>query len=1189
MAVGGEVKVVMTLDDKQFNVRIKNAGQLLNQFERTSNRTGRSVKRIENHFGSWTTKLRHAVTTLSLARGALQNLNDIFLSLPRSIIRTNAQIERMTFLMAGMSKETTIAKKNLEALNNVDFVFDLATKAPFTLEALTDAFVKMKSVGLEPTKGAMNALTDAVAFFGGTEDHLHRASIAIQQMAGKGVVSMEELRQQIGEAVPNAMILMARGMGMSTGDFVKAVSQGTVEATTALQKMFVQMEVEMGGAAERMMKTWAGMVARMKTEWIKFQIAIGRSGFFKELKDEFRSLLDFITSEGAANLAETIGNTLLNAFREMRAVVLNLMPVWETLGNGLRIAAILAVGLWRSFVTLTEIIRDNEDAFNALIALGLGLWLSRLAVNLNIVTASQAVLARTSLGVATVTQSMRASYDTLLASIVRTRQAEAARTLGMNAMNAVTVQATTLNRAYAASYVAVATGARVAVGAIATLGRGLLAFVGGPLGALIIGLATAVWWFTKLKDETSELEGIERSLILGDAKSFFNPEQLKAYNDELEKAKRRLQGLKEELAGDQRFLDAESGEGGRPRDIIEQEIYEVEQIISRMELVLERSASNLGDKIGKDTLDALKQSMEDFVQEARTKASLAGEKFRETFVADAELSQKDQDNARRRGILTAQIEVLQGQADELTGTIERLKKVKDLTDEQQFYMDQLYLARGKLFDTIERLVADRDQDNKFVESSTRNNQKNPLERMIERFIGEKAQVEVLRRSIHLGGVALDEADVLIAKEKKFFDKWEAGGFDRRNKDGEWIRPDKELARRAANLQANIEWIKRVNRVLGKAREASNAAGDSFTDAINSFRSGGLTGSDAVDKMQRKFNKLRRELNLTGADLLKFNEFEKESLAATAGQTLFDFVTPFVQQTKEIRASLTEGNRERREAEFVEEERFLIKEYNLRMIMAKKYLSDRGQLTEENIALLKEAEKGFRDYLVALSEEHAREMETPLRKLAREWEDITAQMERAAVRWTTNALDSFMNFVDTGKFEFTEFVESILKDILRIQIQNMATRSIAPAFDAIAAGIGVGLQGGTSAGASSAAESVWSGYFRSANGNVMTEFGPAALKSFGKGGIAHKPMVSVFGEGSTPEAYVPLPDGRSIPVTMEGSQPNVTVNVINQSSVPVNAQQKPARFDGEKMILDVVLKNVNRPGQFRDSMKGAMRG
>ena len=66
----------------------------------------------------------------------------------------------------------------------------------------------------------------------------------------------------------------------------------------------------------------------------------------------------------------------------------------------------------------------------------------------------------------------------------------------------------------------------------------------------------------------------------------------------------------------------------------------------------------------------------------------------------------------------------------------------------------------------------------------------------------------------------------------------------------------------------------------------------------------------------------------------------------------------------------------------------------------------------------------------------------------------------------------------------------------------------------------------------------------AMGGVMTSRGPLPLKRYAGGGIANSPQLAMFGEGSTPEAYVPLPDGRSIPVKMKGGGDvgNIVVNV-----------------------------------------------
>ena len=76
---------------------------------------------------------------------------------------------------------------------------------------------------------------------------------------------------------------------------------------------------------------------------------------------------------------------------------------------------------------------------------------------------------------------------------------------------------------------------------------------------------------------------------------------------------------------------------------------------------------------------------------------------------------------------------------------------------------------------------------------------------------------------------------------------------------------------------------------------------------------------------------------------------------------------------------------------------------------------------------------------------------------------------------------------------------------------------------------------------------------------MTSAGPLPLKSYAGGGIANTPQLSLFGEGRTPEAYVPLPDGRRIPVHMQGGgdSPNITVHVNSQTGDPAEIRRSAA--------------------------------
>jgi hypothetical protein len=56
----------------------------------------------------------------------------------------------------------------------------------------------------------------------------------------------------------------------------------------------------------------------------------------------------------------------------------------------------------------------------------------------------------------------------------------------------------------------------------------------------------------------------------------------------------------------------------------------------------------------------------------------------------------------------------------------------------------------------------------------------------------------------------------------------------------------------------------------------------------------------------------------------------------------------------------------------------------------------------------------------------------------------------------------------------------------------------------------------------------------AEGGIMTPLGAVPLNRYGFGGVALGPQLALFGEGRMAEAYVPLPDGRSIPVTLRSA-------------------------------------------------------
>jgi len=113
----------------------------------------------------------------------------------------------------------------------------------------------------------------------------------------------------------------------------------------------------------------------------------------------------------------------------------------------------------------------------------------------------------------------------------------------------------------------------------------------------------------------------------------------------------------------------------------------------------------------------------------------------------------------------------------------------------------------------------------------------------------------------------------------------------------------------------------------------------------------------------------------------------------------------------------------------------------------------------------------------------------------------------------------------------------------------------------------------------------------ANGGIVGPKGEIQLNKYAKGGIADSPQLAIFGEGRQNEAYVPLPDNRSIPVTLTGGGGSnvavgdtyITVNVESggNTDVDINNNVEMAKS------LSIAIKKTVQDEFIRASRPGGM--
>lgn len=101
---------------------------------------------------------------------------------------------------------------------------------------------------------------------------------------------------------------------------------------------------------------------------------------------------------------------------------------------------------------------------------------------------------------------------------------------------------------------------------------------------------------------------------------------------------------------------------------------------------------------------------------------------------------------------------------------------------------------------------------------------------------------------------------------------------------------------------------------------------------------------------------------------------------------------------------------------------------------------------------------------------------------------------------------------SAKEAFRDFARAMLSDIARITTRLL----IMNAIQGVSGGAGGNLLG-------------------FANGGVMQGTMGTQVRAFAAGGVTNGPTVALFGEGKKREAFVPLPDNRTIPVTINGGR------------------------------------------------------
>lgn len=201
--------------------------------------------------------------------------------LGKSLLDTASQFEQFK------TQLTTIEGSSEKAQKSLDWIADFAKKTPYELAEVTDAFVKMKSYGLDPIDGNfMESIGNMASGMGKSIDQ------AVEAVADAVTGENERLKEFGIKSSKDKKTNTITYTYSSNGEtFTKTVENDAKAISKGLQEI---MDERFSGGMDAMSKTWSGTISNLQDTWQAFLMQIANAGIFDIMKDGLVSVAEWV-------------------------------------------------------------------------------------------------------------------------------------------------------------------------------------------------------------------------------------------------------------------------------------------------------------------------------------------------------------------------------------------------------------------------------------------------------------------------------------------------------------------------------------------------------------------------------------------------------------------------------------------------------------------------------------------------------------------------------------------------------------------------------------------------------------------------------------------------------------------------------------------------------------------------------
>lgn len=327
-------------------------------------------------------------TTLSMLqriRGEVLGLATAYVGIQGALNQASGAVNAYKMRQQALVKISTVVGESQAALNDEwRYMLGLADKLGIDIGVVSNSYTRFavaaKAVGLslQDSKFIFESVAKAGRVFHLSADDMNGIFRALEQMLSKGQVYAEELRGQLGERLPGAVALFAKGMNMTTAQLMKAMENGEVSGEAVInfaREQAKAIDAQLATAT----KGVDAMEARARNAMNAFQLALADSGYIDAYVQLLQKITQFLSSPDGMEGARKLGEAFSFVADSLVYLIDNLDTVITVLGvlAGLKITQMF-LGIIATFRKWLPDIKTAVGLIRGVYA-GLLTWASGLA------------------------------------------------------------------------------------------------------------------------------------------------------------------------------------------------------------------------------------------------------------------------------------------------------------------------------------------------------------------------------------------------------------------------------------------------------------------------------------------------------------------------------------------------------------------------------------------------------------------------------------------------------------------------------------------------------------------------------------------------------------------------------------------------------------------------------------------